>query len=196
MRANRAPLGGRTRRVGAAACAVGLGFAVLVSSPAFAVAPSEPTVTVAPGTEDPAPADPAQTSERDRELALLRGDREAGDMMGWRPSLYTGKWFMPGKEDRRRCILDRESNFNYRANNGTYFGAYQMSRALGVGATWMMQREIREEFGQEGLAIVRALRELTPDKWNRYWQDRAFWTIWRDGEGKFHWGSDVSHCPG
>jgi hypothetical protein len=60
----------------------------------------------------------------------------------------------------------------------------------------MMQREIREEFGQEGLAIVRALRELTPDKWNRYWQDRAFWTIWRDGEGKFHWGSDVSHCPG
>lgn len=182
------------RRVVAAACAAGLGLSLAVSSPALAVAPSDPVATVDVGTEDP--VDPAQSSERDRELALLRGDREAGDMMGWRPSLYTGRWYMPGKEDKRRCILDRESNFNYRANNGTYFGAYQMSRALGVGATWMMQREIREEFGKEGLAIVVALRELTPDKWNRYWQDRAFWTIWRNGEGKFHWGSDDAHCPG
>lgn len=183
------------RRVVAAACAAGLGLSLAITSPALAVAPSEPAAGLIVTTEDPAPADPAQTSDRDRELALLRGDREAGDMMGWRPSLYTGQWYMPRREDRRRCILDRESNFNYRANNGTYFGAYQMSRALGVGATWMMQAEIREEFGREGLAIVRALRELTPDKWNRYWQDRAFWTIWRDGEGKFHWGSDVSHCP-
>ena len=23
--------------------------------------------------------------------------------------------------------------------------------------------------------------------WNRYWQDRAFWTIWRKGKGSFHW---------
>lgn len=192
------------RRVVAAACAAALGLSVAVSTPALAVAPSDPlgmadvsaidVSAIDVSTEDP--VDPAQSSERDRELALLRGDREAGDMMGWRPSLYTGPWYMPGKEDKRRCILDRESNFNYRANNGTYFGAYQMSRALGVGATWMMQKEIREEFGKEGLVIVRALRELTPDKWNRYWQDRAFWTIWRHGKGKFHWGSDDAHCPG
>jgi hypothetical protein len=158
--------------------------------PANAAAPS-----VLPSDDDPAaPADPAASSELDRELALIRGDREAADMLGYLPSLYTGKWFKPGKEDVRRCIMDRESNFNYRANNGTYFGAYQMSAPLAVGATWMMQREIRKEFGQEGMDIVQALRKLTPDKWNRYWQDRAFWTIWRDGEGKQHWHGGGSDC--
>lgn len=127
-------------------------------------------------------------SEADREFALLRGDREAADLMGFLQSLYLGKWFMPGREDVRKCIVDRESNFNYRANNGTYFGAYQMSRELGVGATWMMQKEVSKEFGNEGVDIVQALRKITPDKWNRYWQDRAFWTIWRSGEGARHWG--------
>lgn len=137
--------------------------------------------------------DAAQSSDADRELALLRGAREASDLMGFLPSLYLGKWFMPGKEDVRKCIVDRESNANYRANNGTYFGAYQMSRELGVGATWMMQREVRKEFGDEGMDIVQALRKLTPDRWNRYWQDRAFWTIWRSGEGARHWAGG-SHC--
>jgi hypothetical protein len=63
-----------------------------------------------------------------------------------------------------------------------------MSRDLGIGATWMMQKEVRDEFGADGVNIVQALRRLTPDKWNRYWQDRAFWTIWRGGEGADHWG--------
>lgn len=150
------------------------------------------------GGTDAAAIDAAQeaasSSAADREMALLRGDREAADMMGWMPSLYTGKWFMPRKEDVRRCIMDRESNFNYRANNGSYFGAYQMSAALGVGATWMMQAEVRKEFGAEAVDIVQALRKLTPDKWNRYWQDRAFWTIWRAGEGANHWSGGGLNC--
>ncbi len=90
---------------------------------------------------------------------------------------------MPGNEDVRRCIMLRESNGNYRATSGTYHGAYQMSSALARGATWMMQKEVRKEMGEEGVKILQALRSTTPNTWNRYWQDRAFWTIWRDGAG-------------
>jgi hypothetical protein len=33
-------------------------------------------------------------------------------------------------------------------------------------------------------------------KWNRYWQDRAFWTIWRKGKGKSHWRGGAVKCFG
>lgn len=148
---------------------------------------AEPVTDQEPAPSADAPADLSGLSDREREAAHARGSRMAADLTGWMPSLYTGKWFMPGKEDVRRCILDRESNFNYRSTNGTYHGAYQMSSALARGATWMMQAEVRKEMGDEGVAIVQALRKLTPNKWNRYWQDRAFWTIWRDGAGARHW---------
>lgn len=146
------------------------------------------------GGTDAAAIDAAQSSAGDREAALIRGGREAADLFGFMPSLYLGKWFMPGQEDVRRCIVLRESHANYRASSGTYFGAYQLSRELAVGATWMMQREVKKEFGDEGLKIVQALRTMTPNNWNRYWQDRAFWTIWRDGEGSQHWGGGSRDC--
>lgn len=134
------------------------------------------------------------SSRVEREAALARGDREAADLVGYLPSLYQGKWYMPNRENVRRCIMDRESHANYRASSGTYFGAYQMSAALAVGATWMMQDEVRKEMGADGVAIVKALRGMTPNKWNRYWQDRAFWTIWRNGGGASHWGGGASNC--
>jgi len=147
------------------------------------------------GASDDAPTEiPDSASDREREIAHARGSRMAADLMGWMPSLYQGKWYMPGKEDRRKCILDRESNYNYRASNGVYHGAYQMSAALARGATWMMQKEVKREMGDEGVAIVKALRKLTPNKWNRYWQDRAFWTIWRNGSGSNHWRGGANHC--
>ena len=145
---------------------------------------------------DPAPADDAAAPADgdDREASLMRGSRQAADLLGYLPSLYQGKWYDPQVESVRRCIMDRESNFNYRATSGTYHGAYQMSAALGRGATWMMQREVRKEMGEEGVAILRALRQLTPNKWNRYWQDRAFFTIWRDGAGASHWRGGAHAC--
>jgi hypothetical protein len=145
---------------------------------------------------DPAPADDAAAPAdgEDREAALMRGSRQAADLLGYLPSLYQGKWYDPQVEAVRRCIMDRESNFNYRATSGTYHGAYQMSAALARGATWMMQKEVRKEMGEEGVAILRALRELTPNKWNRYWQDRAFFTIWRDGAGASHWRGGAHAC--
>jgi hypothetical protein len=146
-----------------------------------------------PATDAP-PAEQPDAATDDREASLARGSRQAADLMGFLPSLYLGKWFAPGAEDVRRCIMMRESNANYRATNGTYHGAYQMSAALARGATWMMQKEVRKEMGEEGVAIVRALRETTPNNWNRYWQDRAFWTIWRDGAGAGHWRGGAHSC--
>jgi hypothetical protein len=143
---------------------------------------------------DAPPAEQPDAATDDREASLARGSRQAADLMGYLPSLYLGKWFAPGAEDVRRCIMMRESNANYRATNGTYHGAYQMSSALARGATWMMQKEVRKEMGEEGVAIVRALRETTPNNWNRYWQDRAFWTIWRDGAGAGHWRGGAHSC--
>ena len=146
------------------------------------------------GASAEADEQPTGASRVEREAALARGDREAANLRGFLPSLYQGKWYMPNRENVRRCIMDRESHSNYRASSGTYFGAYQMSAALAVGATWMMQDEVRKEMGAEGVAIVKALRGITPNKWNRYWQDRAFWTIWRNGDGASHWGGGARNC--
>lgn len=188
-------------RIGTTAALVALVFAVGLPASAMAAQPGDevfqPIETqqadpVDPESLDAEPAsdgDPADVpmTEREREAAHALGSRAASDLLGFEPSLYTGKWFMPGKEDVRRCILNRESNFNYRATSGVYHGAYQMSAALARGATWMMQAEVRREMGAEGVAIVQALRKATPNRWNRYWQDRAFWTIWRKGNGASHW---------
>jgi hypothetical protein len=194
------------RQIGVAAVAV---VALLALSPALSgVAQATTAATVPadevffPEGEDPAvdaPAEkPAATTDAgnatDREASLARGSRQAADLMGFMPSLYQGKWFMPGNEDVRRCIMMRESNGNYRASSGTYHGAYQMSSALARGATWMMQKEVRKEMGEEGVRILTALRSTTPNNWNRYWQDRAFWTIWRDGAGAGHWGGGAHGC--
>jgi hypothetical protein len=148
----------------------------------------------APKPDAPEDDEPVAASGDDREAALARGSRQAADLLGFMPSLYQGKWFMPGNEDVRRCIMMRESNGNYRASSGTYHGAYQMSSALARGATWMMQKEVRREMGEEGVKILQALRSTTPNTWNRYWQDRAFWTIWRDGSGAGHWRGGAHSC--
>jgi hypothetical protein len=189
------------RRIGASALAV---VALLTVSSAIAgsaqagvaasVTAEDVFVPVGDGEQAPAETGPTAQETADREAALARGSRQAADLRGFMPSLYQGKWFKPGKEDVRRCIVLRESHANYRATNGTYHGAYQMSAALARGATWMMQKEVRREMGAEGVAILKALRKITPNKWNRYWQDRAFWTIWRDGAGARHWRGGAHSC--
>ena len=130
------------------------------------------------------------------ELSHALGSEASQDMRGFRPSLYQGRWFMPKREDVRRCIMDRESNHDYRAVSagGLYRGAYQMSRPLAIGATHMMMAEVRREMGDPGVEMLRQLRKLPTQQWNRYWQDRAFWTIWRDGEGKRHWRGGAWGC--
>ena len=130
------------------------------------------------------------------ELSHALGSKDSQDMRGFEKSLYQGKWYMPKKEDRRRCIMDREANNNYRAvsRGGTYRGAYQMNRGLAVATAKRMEKEVRKELGAEAATVARQLRKIPTQQWNRYWQDRAFWTIWQKGKGAFHWRGGAWHC--
>lgn len=177
-------------------------LAALLATPAAASTSGEDAVPIPVGddanaalVEEP-DAGTERTARLARELAMARGELGASDMVGIEASLYQGKWFVPKADDNRRCIIDRESNGRYDAVSagGLYRGAYQMSRALAEGATWMMQKEVKRELGDEGVALVQALRDTPTHKWNRYWQDRAFWTIWRKGEGKRHWFHGALKC--
>ena len=171
-------------------------------------APVEPAPEVVEGNPDEDPslapvgdgenadftADPAARIAQ--ELAHALGSQQSLDFRGLASSLYQGKWFMPGKDDVRKCIIDRESNANYKAVSagGLYRGAYQFSRGLANGATHMMEREVQKEFGDSAVEIVQRLRQMPIQQWNRYWQDRAFWTIWRKGKGSSHWGGGAWSC--
>lgn len=108
-------------------------------------------------------------------------------------SLYRGRWFKKDHESHRRCIRDRESNDHYGAVNGTgtYRGAYQMSPALGVGAGWMIQKDLKREgvSHRQAKRIGERLRSTPVNQWAPYWQDYAFWIVWDKGEGRSHWGT-------
>lgn len=150
-------------------------------------------------TAQPADAATAQAAEAARivrETDLAMGHPDSLDKRGYELSLYQGKWYMPAREAVRKCIMDRESNFNYWADGGRWKGAYQMSRALGRGALWMMKPEIKAEMGEQGLAKIAELMHTPINQWNRYWQDRAFWTIWHKGSGKRHWRGGAVKCFG
>jgi len=152
-----------------------------------------------PAAKKPAakPAKPAKplAPSSNPQVNLARGMGAAADRSGFATSLYQGAWFMPSVEPIRKCIMDRESNFSYTAvGAGTYFGAYQMNRNLAIGATHAMEAEVRKELGAEGVRILRSLRQTTPNHWNRYWQDRAFYTIWHKGAGKGNWRGGGLRC--
>jgi len=169
------------------------GIALVTALALLATGPAVVADELSPSYSQP----PAAASDlKQIELAFAQGEFKAGDRHGVMVSLYRGKWFMPKREKVRRCIVKRESGANYRAVSagGRYRGAYQMSRRLAVGASWMMQREVRKGLGAEAEKIVIALRKKPTQQWNRYWQDRAFWTIWRHGKGKSHWRGGAHGC--
>ena len=122
--------------------------------------------------------------------------REAMDMEGFKPSLYRGEWFDPKLKQIRKCIMKRESHHNYRARNSTSSaaGAYQfLDKQWRSSLVWMMLEESNET--NDGLQDdVKRLRNVNISKWNRYWQDRAFYTAWRHGEGKDHWYHSGIRC--
>ena len=160
--------------------------------PSVIAQPGSPAPTANPVTS-PAVSPAAQSldepTQRALEAGYAKGEGKAADLHGVADSLYKGKWFSAKAEDNRRCIVRKETGGNYESvsSGGDYRGAYQMSRALAVGAAWMMQAEVKKEFGAEAAAAVDKLRDIPTQKWNRYWQDRAFWTIWRNGSGSDHW---------
>jgi len=120
-------------------------------------------------------------------------ERVAQSTQGYAPSLYQGKWYKKKWEDERKCIMQRESRFNYKAANksSSARGAYQfLDSQWRDGLVWMML----DEGGNK--KEIRSLRDKPIHKWSRYYQDRAFFTAWRHGKGKKHWHYPGSHCIG
>lgn len=125
-----------------------------------------------------------------------QAERIAKSTNGIHPSLYKGKWYSPKHDDFRRCIMHRESRGNYRAANSrsSARGAYQfLDKQWRDGLVWMMLKEEKRTGGRKKKEI-RALRDKPIHKWNRYYQDRAFWTAFRKGDGARHWHYPGSPC--
>lgn len=184
-------------RILACATSGALVIAMLSAPAASADEPATaPALTVEAVVATEIAAAAAKLGTRSKEALFAHGKGSARDMRGVMKSLYRGKWFMPKKEKKRRCIIKRESHGNYRAVSakGIYRGAYQMNRRLAVGATYQMQREVAKEMGPRAAAEVAKLRKIPTQNWNRYWQDRAFWTIWKKGKGAFHWRGGARRC--
>jgi hypothetical protein len=114
-----------------------------------------------------------------------------------KPSAYVGSFYDKRFEKKRRCIQFRESNGSYtvRSSNGKYLGAYQMNPALGRAVTFLMARSLRAEVGTaQATTLLAALRARPVSRWSRYWQDRAFWTIFNHGKGAAHWAGGYVNC--
>lgn len=122
---------------------------------------------------------------------ITKTEQIAQSTQGYERSLYKGKWYHSKWEDERKCIMQRESRYNYKAANrsSSARGAYQfLDSQWRDGLVWMML----DEGGN--VKEIKSLRNRPIHKWNRYYQDRAFFTAWRHGEGKHHWYYPRHNC--
>lgn len=88
-------------------------------------------------------------------------------------SYKESEYYIPSKENIRKCIVWRESRGNYRSNTPGGAGAYQF-----IQSTWTQYATLA---GYEYWAKFRA-HEVP-----KYVQDAVFWRTWDHGNGKFHW---------
>jgi hypothetical protein len=123
--------------------------------------------------------------------------KQAKDLKGYEKSLYRGKYYYKSQEAWRKCVMDRESNFRYKAKNrsSSASGAYQfLDNNWRDGLVWMMIKESKKT--DDNLdPYLRDLFDVHITKWNRYFQDRAFFTALNfEGKwaGKKHWNATVS----
>lgn len=122
---------------------------------------------------------------------MTRIEQIAASTQGYAPSLYRGDWYHKKWEDERKCIMKRESHYNYQAENksSSASGAYQfLDSQWRDGLVWMML----DEGGNK--KEIKKLRNKPISKWSRYYQDRAFFTAWRHGEGRNHWSYEGGNC--
>jgi len=210
---------------GVGAVAAGVLLTVSVGSAAAAPAPSasRPVEVVAPTTDVALVTSPSSWRESAAAAAAQRpsrattarqvqaatfakytnftlNSRATKDMRGVEPSLYRGKYYRAATEKKRLCIAERESEGYYDvvSASGSYYGAYQVSRELARGATWMMLKEHKKLMGPTAAKKTLTKLRATPmNKWPRYWQDAAFHTImnWKHtGSGAAHWAGGRWHC--
>lgn len=108
------------------------------------------------------------------------------------PSEYRGWLYVASAEPIRKCIVERESNNHPTSvSRGGHGGLYQMTPALWEGAVWMMRMD---EIDPITKAQRIELQSIPVWKASRYWQTRAFWTVWNFGAGKKHWAGGRWHC--
>ena len=125
--------------------------------------------------------------------------RQAKDLKGYEKSLYRGKYYHKSQERFRKCIMERESNYSYTAANrvSSARGAYQfLDNSWRDGLVHMMVKESKKT-GDYLKPRARKLHEKPIHRWNRYWQDRAFFTAlnWDSKwSGKKHWYLTSSGC--
>lgn len=180
-----------------------------------AVAQERVTVPAPNASASPAAADRAAAAARtsravsSRQALAARQARfahftlnspDTKDMRGVEPSLYRGRYFNATAEEKRLCIVKRESEGEYDVINptGSYFGAYQVSRPLARGVTFMMLPEHKKLMGTaKAKEVLAKLRSKPMNTWPRYWQDAAFHTIinWEGTlSGASHWAGGRWHC--
>ncbi len=123
--------------------------------------------------------------------------KQAKDLKGYEKSLYRGKYYYKGQESWRKCVMKRESNYRYKAKNrsSSASGAYQfLDNNWRDGLVWMMIKESKKT--DDNLdPYLRDLFDVHITQWNRYFQDRAFFTALNfEGKwaGKKHWNATVS----
>ena len=109
---------------------------------------------------------------------------------------YTGYYYrISPDEDARKCIAWRESRNTTKAvSSGGHMGLYQMTAALGEGAAWMMRVDPVEPITRAQRVWLQA-HPIT--SWSRYWQDRAWYTVWNysgKASGAKHWFLSGSAC--
>ena len=119
----------------------------------------------------------------------------ARDWKGHERSLYKGQHYHSKWALVRQCIMHRESRSNYRARStvSSAAGAYQFLEAWHMGLTYMMIKESKAT-GDGLIGDIKALRARPIQEWNRYWQDRAFYTAWNNGRGADHWNLTRHGC--
>jgi hypothetical protein len=122
--------------------------------------------------------------------------KDAKKLKGYKKSLYRGKYYHPDQENFRQCVMKRESHHNYRAANksSSARGAYQfLDSQWRDGLVHMMVRESKKT--DDGLIVkIKALKKKPIHAWNRYYQDRSFFTALNyNGKwsGKKHWNATV-----
>lgn len=122
--------------------------------------------------------------------------KQAKDLKGYEKSLYRGKYYYKGQESWRKCVMKRESNYRYKAKNrsSSASGAYQfLDNNWREGLVWMMIKESKKT--DDNLdPYLRDLFDVHITQWNRYFQDRAFFTALNfEGKwaGKKHWNATV-----
>jgi hypothetical protein len=113
---------------------------------------------------------------------------------------YRGKYWRKQQREYTLCVLKRESNNNWHstARAAGYFGAFQFSKPLTDGATYMMTKELRVMYGDRmGRDIAAKLRATEMHKWLPFFQHMAFATVlnWEsNGSGAAHWAGGRWRC--